>query len=145
GEFALIGLQRAVGLILQLLGRGQVARDRVLTRLEQPADARQRNSRDDQIKRDERNQERDQLRSKGLLLERRKGILVTAFCFGAGCRAPGVTMTFSHGLLLSGRQGPGADPLTGLVWLRAERTAAAARSAARRCRALRSRRNRRSG
>ena len=103
GEFAFIGLQRGVGGVLQLLRLGQIAIDRVLTRVEQAADARQRNSRDDQIKRDERDQQRHQLRSKGVLLERRKRRLVAAIRLGVGGRALGVAMTFSHGLLLFGQ------------------------------------------
>src|SRR5229473_4154198 len=103
GELALIGFQRGVGLVPQLLRRGQIALDLVLAFVEQAADARQRNSRDDQIKRDEGHQQRHQLRSKAVLLERRKRGLVAAVCLGMGRRALCVAMTLSHGLLLFGR------------------------------------------
>src|ERR1700730_4671602 len=99
-QLALIGFERSVGSVLQLLGLGQIALDRLLPLVEQAADARQRNSRDDQIERDECDQQRHQLRSKGVLLKRREGGLVAALCLGVGGRAFGVAMTFSHGLLL---------------------------------------------
>src|SRR6267142_2428389 len=103
GEFALVVFQRGVGLVPQLLRRGQIALDLVLAFVEQAADARQRNSRDDQIKRDKGHQQRHQLRSKGVLLERRKRGLVAAVRLGMGRRALCVAMTLSHGLLLFGR------------------------------------------
>ena len=100
GEFAFIGFQRGVGVVLQLLRRGQIALDRVLTRIDHAADARQRNARNDQIERDERDQQRHQLRSEGVDFERRKRAAVAAIGFGMGAVPFGVAMTFSHGVLL---------------------------------------------
>src|SRR5260370_41632663 len=49
----------------------------------------------------EGDQQRHQLRSKGVLLERRKRASM-GISFAVGSRALGVPMTFSHGLLLFG-------------------------------------------
>ena len=89
-QFAFIGLQRAVEFILQPFGLGKVAVDRFLALVEQAADARQRNSRNDQIKRDKRNRQRDQLRRKGILLERWKRVLA-----GIGFGVSGVVLPAS--------------------------------------------------
>ena len=73
-----------------------------LPRVEQAADARQRNSRHDQIERDECDQQRHQLRGKGTRLERRESSAVAAFGFGVGAGAMALrgAMTLSHELLL---------------------------------------------
>ena len=84
-----------------------IAFDRSLTVVDRLADARQGDTRDDQIQRDERDQQRHQLRSKGVLLERRKRGLVAAICRRMGCRALCVAMTLSHERLLFGRSESG--------------------------------------
>src|SRR5207244_2870284 len=99
GELILVSFECSVRGVLQLLRFPEVAIDLALTLVEQAADARQRNPGDDQIERDERDQQRHQLRGKGVLLERRKR--VSAIGSGMGARGL-VAMTFSHGLLLYG-------------------------------------------
>src|SRR5215470_10975034 len=50
-QFAFIGIQRRVGLVLQLLRFRQVALDRVLACLDNAADARHRKARHDDVER----------------------------------------------------------------------------------------------
>src|SRR6202012_354161 len=133
-----IGFLRRFRLVAQLLRLAEIALDLVLPRIDHPADARQRNPREDEIERDKGDGERHQLRGEGRRVKWRK-YLFPAISLGAGA------MTFSHGFLLLGSDAlPPPGAVARDVSLRL-RTAAAARSAARRCRALRSRRSRRSG
>src|SRR5215472_5456223 len=99
GEFVFIGLQRRLGLVLQLLRLGEIALDLVLTRIDHRADARQRDARDDDVERDKEDDQRDQLRGEGGRVERRKvSAVLTAFRFGVGAGL--LAMTVSHGVLL---------------------------------------------